>query len=53
MIDPLSLQAGLVSRRRGGYCFEQNGLFRLALLAAGFAVTPGEARVRYGAAGVM
>jgi N-hydroxyarylamine O-acetyltransferase len=53
MIDPASLQAGLVDRRRGGYCFQQNGLFRLALLAAGFAVTPCEARVRYGTAGVI
>jgi len=53
MIDPLSLQTALVQRRRGGYCFQQNGLFRLALLGAGFAVTPCEARVRYGTNGVM
>ena len=31
MIDPQSLQTGLVHRRRGGYCFQQNGLFRLVL----------------------
>jgi N-hydroxyarylamine O-acetyltransferase len=52
-LDPESLQAALVDRRRGGYCFQQNGLFQLALLAAGFTVTPCEARVRYGAAGAV
>jgi N-hydroxyarylamine O-acetyltransferase len=50
-LDPAALQAALVDRRRGGYCFQQNGLFRLALLAAGFTVTPCEARVRFGTAG--
>lgn len=29
----------LVTRRRGGWCYEQNGLFGRALVAAGFAVT--------------
>jgi len=48
-IDAASLQAGLVSRRRGGYCFQQNGLFRLALSALGFRPQPREARVRFGA----
>jgi N-hydroxyarylamine O-acetyltransferase len=52
-IDPASLQAALVNRRRGGYCFQQNGLFRLALTTAGFTVTPCEARVRYGTAGAV
>jgi N-hydroxyarylamine O-acetyltransferase len=36
----------LVVRKRGGYCFEQNGLFLRVLGALGFAVTPLSARVR-------
>jgi N-hydroxyarylamine O-acetyltransferase len=36
----------LVERRRGGYCFEQNGLFLEVLSALGFNVTPLSARVR-------
>ncbi len=36
----------LVSRRRGGYCFEQNGLFLRVLESLGFEVTPLSARVR-------
>lgn len=36
----------LVASRRGGYCFEQNGLFLLVLQALGFDVTPLSARVR-------
>ncbi len=51
-LDLLSLQAKLVSARRGGYCFEQNTLFQAALECLGFAVTPLAARVRLGAAGV-
>jgi N-hydroxyarylamine O-acetyltransferase len=39
------LQSKLVGSRRGGYCFEQNALFRAALDALGFAVTPLIARV--------
>ena len=35
----------IVSRRRGGYCFEQNTLFLRALRETGFDVTPREARV--------
>jgi N-hydroxyarylamine O-acetyltransferase len=46
-LDPASLQAKLVTSGRGGYCFEQNGLFLLALQALGFAVTPLAARVRW------
>src|SRR5690349_12520297 len=38
-LDLASLQAKMVQRRRGGYCFEQNHLFRAALEAIGFAVT--------------
>lgn len=36
----------LVRRRRGGYCFEQNGLFLRVLEALGFKATPLGARVR-------
>lgn len=38
----------LVLERRGGYCFEQNGLLMQALEALGFAVAPLGARVRLG-----
>jgi N-hydroxyarylamine O-acetyltransferase len=44
-----SLQAKLVRRRRGGYCFEHNTLFLAVLRHLGFAVFPCEARVRLGA----
>src|SRR6202035_5875096 len=30
-LDPDALQAKMVRQRRGGYCFEQNSLFMLAL----------------------
>src|SRR5579883_3154688 len=39
------LQAKLVGSRRGGYCFEQNTLFRAALEAIGFTVVGLGARV--------
>ena len=45
-LDPAALQAKLVRARRGGYCFEQNALFALALEALGFAVTRLSAEVR-------
>jgi N-hydroxyarylamine O-acetyltransferase len=45
LLDPESLQAKLIAARRGGYCFEQNGLFLLVLRELGFAVTPLAARV--------
>jgi N-hydroxyarylamine O-acetyltransferase len=38
-LDLASLQAKLVLSRRGGYCFEQNTLFKGALEAIGFDVT--------------
>ena len=41
-----AIQQKLVASRRGGYCFEQNGLFLLVLQALGFDVTPLSARVR-------
>jgi N-hydroxyarylamine O-acetyltransferase len=52
-LDAASLQASLVRRRRGGYCFQQNSLFRLALTAICFTPRPCEARVRQGAAGAI
>lgn len=45
-LDLDALQAKLVRRRRGGYCFEHNGLFAAALQRLGFAVSTLEARVR-------
>jgi N-hydroxyarylamine O-acetyltransferase len=47
-LDRASLQQKLVQRRRGGYCFEQNGLFLAVLKEAGFVVAGLEARVRAG-----
>ncbi len=38
----------LVTRERGGYCFEHNTLLAAALTALGFEVVPLAARVRYG-----
>ena len=47
-LDLASLQAKLVARRRGGYCFEQNALFAAVLEKLGFEVTRLAARVRHG-----
>ena len=47
-LDLPGLQAKLVHQRRGGYCFEQNTLFRAVLQAIGFDVQPMEARIRSG-----
>lgn len=44
-LDPSSLEQKLVRDRRGGYCFEQNQLFRLVLEALGFRVAGLIARV--------
>jgi N-hydroxyarylamine O-acetyltransferase len=44
-LDPVALQAKLLGSRRGGYCFEQNALFRSVLETLGFSVTPLIARV--------
>jgi len=46
-LDPASLQAKLVGQRRGGYCFEQNAVFRDALTAIGFCAANLAARVRW------
>ncbi len=48
-IDAASVWAKLVGSARGGYCFEQNTLFREVLRARGVAATAREARVRSGA----
>ncbi len=47
-LDLAALQDKLVGGGRGGYCFEQNGLFMAALLHIGFTVRAREARVRAG-----
>jgi N-hydroxyarylamine O-acetyltransferase len=52
-LDLDSLQAKLVRRHRGGYCFEHNTLFLAVLRAVGFDVIPCEARVRLGAMEVL
>ena len=46
-LDIGSIQEKLVDSRRGGYCFEQNLLFKSALDAIGFRVTGLAARVRW------
>lgn len=52
-LDLPHLEAKLLHARRGGYCFEQNTLFRAALEALGFQATAFEARVRAGADRVL
>ena len=51
-LDPSDLFRKIVLSRRGGYCFELNGLFALLLENLGFSVTRLAARVLYGAEGV-
>jgi N-hydroxyarylamine O-acetyltransferase len=46
-LDLASLQNKLVDSRRGGYCHEQNALFRAALDAIGFKVTGLGGRARW------
>lgn len=47
-LEPGDLVAKMIHRRRGGYCFELNGLLGLALKALGFKMRPLTARVHYG-----
>ena len=47
VLDPVHVFDKVVTRRRGGWCYELNGLFALLLEALGFAVT------RYSAAVVL
>src|SRR5438105_120124 len=49
-LDLVSLQRKMIGSRRGGYCFEQNMLFRGGLRALGFDVTSLQARVVRGLA---
>jgi N-hydroxyarylamine O-acetyltransferase len=44
-ISPGAVDAKLIERRRGGYCYEQNGLFKRALATIGFHVESLAARV--------
>ena len=46
-LDPAAIEQKLVHAGRGGYCFEQNGLFLAVLRTLGFQVTPHLARVRW------
>jgi N-hydroxyarylamine O-acetyltransferase len=46
-LDLASLQEKMLEGRRGGYCFEQNVLFKAALEAIGFKVTGLAGRVRW------
>ena len=46
-LDLATLQTKLVDGRRGGYCFEQNILFKAALEAIGFGVTGLTGRPRW------
>ncbi len=47
-LDLGSVQGKLLLNRRGGYCYEQNGLFAAVLRALGFRLTTLAARVIYG-----
>ena len=47
-LDAAALEAKLVRRRRGGYCFEQNGFLLAVLRQLGFVAHGLEARVRTG-----
>jgi N-hydroxyarylamine O-acetyltransferase len=44
-LDAQTLTRKILLRRRGGYCFEQNGLFSMALTALGFKCHANMARV--------
>ena len=49
-LDLATLQRKMIGSRRGGYCFEQNMLFRAGLRSLGFRVTSLQARVVRGLA---
>lgn len=46
-VDAASVDAKLIDRRRGGYCYEQNGLFLRVLRAIGFDAEARLGRVRW------
>lgn len=48
-LDPAAIDAKLIARRRGGYCYEHNGLFKRVLGAIGFEVAGLAARVVWNA----
>src|ERR1700761_5800644 len=50
-LDPDRLYQKIVVRRRGGFCYEPNGLFGELLTALGFRVHMLSARVRHEAGG--
>jgi N-hydroxyarylamine O-acetyltransferase len=50
-LDPAALYAKVVTRRRGGFCYELNGLFAELLRAIGFRVTLLSAGVAHEAGG--
>jgi N-hydroxyarylamine O-acetyltransferase len=47
-LKPEDLVEKFLRRKRGGYCFELNGIFRMALAALGFSFHTHLARVLYG-----
>lgn len=51
-LDRASLLAKVVGARRGGYCYELNGLFAMLLRSLGYAVDLVSARVATGAGGL-
>ncbi|MFD1709321.1 arylamine N-acetyltransferase [Ottowia flava] len=50
-LAPAAIEDKLLRRGRGGYCYEQNGLFQRALVQLGFTVEPRIARVLWGGEG--
>ncbi|HVU33277.1 MAG TPA: arylamine N-acetyltransferase [Opitutaceae bacterium] len=46
-LDPQVIERKIIDGRRGGYCFEQNGLFYHVLVALGYQVSLVSARVRW------
>lgn len=46
-IAPAAVDAKLIGARRGGYCYEQNSLFKRVLVSLGFDVSGLAARVRW------
>ena len=46
-ISPAAVDAKLIAGRRGGYCYEQNGLLKRVLTAIGFEVDPVVGSVRW------
>ena len=46
-LDPEALEAKMIKKRRGGYCYEQNGLFKSILEEMGFGVRSVVARIHW------